>query len=199
MDAFPDALGLEVADRRVGRGEEEIGKMVGDDPVDLLGHEAVERAEPRLDVVDRDVQLGGRECAGEGGVGVAVDEDAIGLLVEDDPFDRLEHPSGLGTVRARTDLEVMPGSRHPEFLEEHVRHPGVVVLAGVDEALGDPLGRQCLRHDRRLHELGAGADDGENASLGRHPREGIGPSGEETNHHCRPRCQESGSRASRGH
>jgi len=38
--------------------------MVGDDPVDLLGHHPVEAAQSRLHVRDGDPELGGGESAG---------------------------------------------------------------------------------------------------------------------------------------
>ena len=43
----------------VGGGQEEVGGVVGQDPVDLLGHGPVERAQPRLQVGDRHVELDG--------------------------------------------------------------------------------------------------------------------------------------------
>ena len=56
----------------------------------------------------------------------------------------------------------MIGRRDLEFIEEHVRHVRVIMLAGVDEHLGDAgLFTQPERHDRRLDELRSGADDGD--------------------------------------
>ena len=54
--------------------------MVGEDAVELLGHRAVERAHPRLDVGDRDAGLRGGQPAGERRVRVAVDEHDVGPL-----------------------------------------------------------------------------------------------------------------------
>ena len=42
----------------IGRGrEEQVGKLVGDQPVDLLGHGAVERAQPGFHVADTNASL----------------------------------------------------------------------------------------------------------------------------------------------
>ena len=42
--------------------EEEVGELVGDDPVDLLGHRAVEAAQAGLDVRDRDAAASPRRA-----------------------------------------------------------------------------------------------------------------------------------------
>ena len=51
----------EVLDGGVAGAEEERGEGVDQDPVQLLGHRAVERAKPGLDVRDRDAELRRRE------------------------------------------------------------------------------------------------------------------------------------------
>ena len=43
------------------RAQQQVGEVVGQDAVELLGHRAVERAHARLDVRDRDARLRGRE------------------------------------------------------------------------------------------------------------------------------------------
>jgi hypothetical protein len=73
-----DALTGQVGDRRLARGEQQIGQPVGDEPVDLLRHPAAARSEPGLDVGDRDPELRRGQGAGEGAVRVAVDQDGIG-------------------------------------------------------------------------------------------------------------------------
>ena len=51
----PDALGGEVGPVGLGGREAEVGEVVDDDPVVLLGHRPVVAAQARLDVDERDV------------------------------------------------------------------------------------------------------------------------------------------------
>ena len=85
---MPSAAG---SPRLVGVQEEELGEVVGDDPVDLLGHRAVEAAQPRLDVADRDPELRGAERRRERRVDVAGDEHEVGPLVAQHGLEPLEH------------------------------------------------------------------------------------------------------------
>ena len=80
--AHGEAFSFKVFDAGQSGGEEQCGAVVAHDAVDLLGHGLVERAQPRLDVDDRDVDLGGGHGTGEGGVGVAIEHDIVGLLLE---------------------------------------------------------------------------------------------------------------------
>ena len=128
-----DALGAQVLDRLVAVQEEVLGELVGDDPVDLLGHRAVEAAQARLDVGDRDPHLRRGQRRRQGRVDVAGDEHQVGRLVDQDRLEALHHPRRLLGVAARADLEHVVGRRHPELLEEDLRHQPVVVLAGVDD------------------------------------------------------------------
>jgi hypothetical protein len=57
-------------------------------------------------------------------------------------------------VGARADLEVGVRLAHPEPLDEAARERPVVVLAGVQDADGDPVGLlQGGDHRRRLDEV----------------------------------------------
>ena len=69
--------------------EEKVGEPVGLDPVGLLGHVVAVAAQPRLDVEER--HPGGNRGAGAGDrrVGVAADQDRVGLLALDHPGDPL--------------------------------------------------------------------------------------------------------------
>ena len=57
MRSVGDALAAQVLVRVRARREQEVGERVGDEPIDLLGHRAVEGAEARLDVGDADAEL----------------------------------------------------------------------------------------------------------------------------------------------
>ena len=80
-DAVGDALAAEMLDGRARGTEEAVGQVVREHAIDLLRHASVEAAQTGLDVCHGDMQLGGRQCTGECGVGVAIDKDAVGTLV----------------------------------------------------------------------------------------------------------------------
>jgi len=50
-----DPLSKEILPGGLGGGEEVVGDVVGDDPVDLLGHRPVETPQAGLDMADLDV------------------------------------------------------------------------------------------------------------------------------------------------
>jgi hypothetical protein len=151
--------------------QQQVAEGVRHQPVDLLRHPAVERAEPRLDVGHRDPELHRGERAGHRRVHVA------------------DHHHGGGTGRGREQvllvggqdprrlLPVRPGAhaqRHlglsdPQIAEEDARHPLVVVLPGVDEARRErrPVRAHRPQDGRHLHEVGPGPDDVQDVHLGR--------------------------------
>ncbi len=63
-----------------GRAEQQRADVVGQHAVDFLGHAPVEGPQPRLEVGDRIMQLGGRECAGQCRIRVARHQDEIRQL-----------------------------------------------------------------------------------------------------------------------
>ncbi len=147
---------------RLGRvQEEQLGEVIGDDPVDLLRHRAVEAPQPGLDVADRDPEPGRAERRGEGRVDVAGNQDEVRSLVAKHRLQPLEHARGLLAVAARADPEHVVRLRYPELLEEDLRHRPVVVLAGVDDHRR--VGAEALpgrRDDRRhLDQVRPRADD----------------------------------------
>ena len=119
---------------RLGRvDEQELGELVGDDAVDLLGHRPVERAQARLDVSDRDEQLRGGERGGQRRVHVPGHEHDVRLRLEQHRLEPLHDRGGLLRVRSRADPERVVGVADAELLEEDLGHLAVVVLARVDE------------------------------------------------------------------
>jgi hypothetical protein len=72
-------------------------------------------------------------------VRVAVDQDHVRPLRDQQLLDRAEHLRGLSGVTAGSDAQMEVRLRDAEFLEEHVAHRAVVVLARVDEHLLVPL------------------------------------------------------------
>ena len=112
---------------------------------------------------DRDLELRGNERRRKGGVHVAVGQHEIGMQVADHRLQPLHRHGSLLSMRPRSHSEMMVGLRDPELLEEVSRHARVVVLTRVDDhVLHVPL------HERpvdgcELHEVRAGADDGQDA------------------------------------
>ena len=100
-----DALPLEVDDRGLRRAQEQRREGVRDDAVHLLGHAAVEAAQTRLDVGDRQLLLGCGERGGERRVRVAVDHDAVGPLLADRTLDADEDRPGHLGVAAGADVQ----------------------------------------------------------------------------------------------
>ena len=101
------------------------------DPVALLRHREIERAQARLDVRDRH---GARRLgAGERRVRVPVDEHPVGPLALDRGADRRLHRRGIGG----SQVEPVRRLGQPELLEEDRRHRRVPVLARVHDDLVD--------------------------------------------------------------
>jgi hypothetical protein len=124
---------LEVAPGSLRGGEEVVGDVVRDYPVDLLGHRPVEAPEAGLDVADPDVELCGRESPGHDGVGVALDEDDVGGLLHQDILDAGQDLSGLPGLGSGSDVEVVLRLGQFEFLEERPVHVIRIVLPGVQD------------------------------------------------------------------
>ncbi len=91
-------------------------------------------ADTGFDVGDGDFELGCGERPGDGGVGVAVDEDHVRLFLQEKGLELDEDIGGLSAgVASGADAEKTVGLLHVQFLEEDVGHVGAVVLSGVDE------------------------------------------------------------------
>jgi hypothetical protein len=129
------ALARQVAEGLGRGGEQQVAELVGQPPVDLLGHGVVEAAQPGLDVRERDAELGARQGGADGGVHVAVKHHQRRRIVEELPFHPHQHVRRLGGLGARPDPEVDVGLGQAELDEEDVGHPLVVVLPGVHHPL----------------------------------------------------------------
>ena len=158
-------------------GQSAVRQHVGDHPVHLLGHRAVERAQARLDVADRKAGLRRHQRARQRRVGVAVDQHHAGLLGGQHRFQPHQHRPRLLGVAARAGVDAVVGRRQPELLEEHPRQSVVVVLAGVHQHVVADL-RQRPRQWCRLDELWPVADDREDLHAGRLPGQARGEVGQ---------------------
>ena len=162
LDPPGNVLALEVGDRGRRGAEQQVGEVVGEHAIELLGHRAIEGAHARLHMGDRHARLGRGQAAGQRRVRVPVDEDDVGALRGDERPQRGEHARRLLGVRAAVDAELALGARDAELGDEDRRQLVVVVLAGVHEQLV-VLGAQQARDGSRLDELGPVSDDGEDA------------------------------------
>ncbi len=160
VHAARDALGRQVAHRDVGRAQQQVGDGVDQHAVDLLRHRPVERAQARLDVGHRQAELRGRERRRQRRVGVAVDDDPVRRRGGQHRLDALQHARGRLGVRAGADLEPVGGRRDAELVVEDARQAVVVVLPRVDHHHVSQRGERQVQR-RRLHELRAVADDGD--------------------------------------
>lgn len=158
VGALGRAAGIpEVAARVLGVGKVDIGDHVDDAAVGLLGQALVLAAVAGLHVEDGDVQALGRD-GGQAAVGVAQDEQRVGLHLHHEPVARGDDVAhGLAQVGAH-GVQVDVGFVQRQVAEEDAVERVVVVLPGVRQqavevaaALLDDLGQ--------ADDLGAGAHD----------------------------------------
>jgi hypothetical protein len=104
---------------RLGRvDEQQLGDGVGHDPVDLLGHRAVEAAQAGLDVADRHVELGRDERGRHRRVHVARHQHDVRLHLDQHRLQPLHQAGGLLRMRAGADLEPVVRLADAELVEE---------------------------------------------------------------------------------
>ena len=164
------ALGEQVV-ARLGRvDEEQLRELVGDDAVQLLRQRPVERAQARLDVAERNLELRRGDRGRHRRVDVARDEHHVGLGLEQHRLEPLHDARGLLRVRAGSDPERIVGLADPELLEEDLGQLPVVVLPRVHEdvleLVAAPL--QLGRDRRDLHHVRPRADDRQDLAPRRH-------------------------------
>ncbi len=113
LDAAGDVLALEVRHRGRRGAEQQIGEVVGENAVELLGHRAVERPHAGLDVCDRHVGERRGQAARERRVRVAVDEDGVRTLGGEQRAERGEHARRLLACSCRRRCRARaPGAGH---------------------------------------------------------------------------------------
>ena len=94
LHACGDSLPGQILDRGAGRTVKDRAHMIAEHAVDLLRHPAIERTQPRFHVGQRECAACRGQCAGQGGVGVAIDQHGSGSFREEDRHQSLHHPSG---------------------------------------------------------------------------------------------------------
>lgn len=107
------------------------------------------------------MQLHRRQRSGQRAVGIAVHQRPIRFFLKQHALNHLDHPPGVLAMRAAADAEVIVGARDVEFIEEHVAHIGVVMLAGMHQHLAHrrAMLAERPRHHGGLDELRAGTHD----------------------------------------
>ena len=133
-----DPLGQQILHAIGGRGEEQVGDVVGQDTIRLLWHRAIAAPEPRLHMCHPKVHFRCRDRRRQGRVHIAVHEHQVGPFARQHRFHRRHHRCGLCGVGARSDGEVVLGSRDLEIHEKRVGHGHVVVLARVHDDVFEP-------------------------------------------------------------
>ena len=161
-DLAGDLLAPQRLRRPLGGAQQQRRRVVGEHPVELLGHRPVVGAHARLDVGDRDAELRAGQGSGERRVRVAVHQQHVRPLLRDQRLERRQHARRLPGVGAAAEVEMMVGSWKLQLVEEDAGELVVVVLAGVDEHLTRALAQSG--GDRgSLHKLRPVAYDGEYA------------------------------------
>jgi hypothetical protein len=176
------------------RGEMQRGDPGDQPPVQLLGEGSrqVSRAQPRLDVADRNAAMEGGQGAGCGRRRVALHQQQLRGALREQGVEPLEHPGGHGRggLSGAHDLQIVvdPDAELGREGVEQVR-----VLGGRHRLYRQPIPRLEGTQDRRqLDDLGPGPEEAEHpfhAGEGSHSRRsrgpGLGPGRGSPNFECR--------------
>ena len=167
-----DALAREVVMSRALGRVEQIRDLVGQHPVDLLRHRAVETSQPRLHVRHRHALLHRDQRAGERRIDVADDEDAGGMVRVEHRLEAPHHFGRLHRMRSGTDLQVDVRWRQTEAREQLIVHVDIVVLARMDEHRRQHriVHGERAQNGRHLHEVGTCTHHAKHGAGGGEPR-----------------------------
>jgi hypothetical protein len=133
--------------------------MIGQNTIDLFRHPPIERPQAGFHMSNRNVKLRCREGARQRRIGIAINDNPIGLFRFHDRLDRDEHPSRHFAVVTPVDVKIVLRRGYTQFIEEYVRHISIEVLAGMHHNLGESFGFPNRPTERgRLDELRAGTD-----------------------------------------
>ncbi len=109
---------------------------------------------------NRYLKFGGRQGAGQRRIGIAIDQDGIGLFGHQHGFDAFGHTARHRAMAQTMDIQMIsrPGNRH--LLEKNVRHAGIEMLTRMEDFLLYPrMGRDGAADHGGLDELRPRADD----------------------------------------
>ena len=133
-------LPQEVPAGMFGVDEIEVGDVVDEPPVRLLGHVEIEAAVAGLHVEHRHAHAPGHD-RGQAAVRVSEDEDGVRTHLTEHPLGPDERPAEDGAERRGVDPEVVVRGPQLQLVEEDLVELVVVVLAGVDQHVLEPRRR----------------------------------------------------------
>src|SRR5262249_16376091 len=120
-----------------GGRKKNLAELICDDSILLFRLRNLAAAATSLDMRKRDIQSGGEQRPGEGGIGIAIDEDPIRVDGAQDGFDTRHHPCELRTCRAGTDSEIEIRCGNLHLIEKDAGDVAVVVLTGMKNLVLD--------------------------------------------------------------
>jgi hypothetical protein len=144
------------------RGEQPVGKRIGDDAVGFLRHGSVEAPQAGFHVGHADAELGGRQGGGERRVDVADDHHGVGAVGAELLLQALHDFGDLPHVCARADSQVDVRLGDVELAEERLAHSLIVVLPGVYQSRAQVELAHGANQRRDLHEIRSRARDERN-------------------------------------
>ena len=86
-------------------------------------------------MIDRNVQLHGGQRPCKGGVGIAIDQEAVRLLGEEDLFNPRQHGAGHPAMSPALNAQIIVRLRNAQLLKKDTGHIRVVVLSRVQQNL----------------------------------------------------------------
>jgi hypothetical protein len=99
VNPFGNSFFPKVFDGCCGWSKQQRGKMICDYAVDFFRHISIEAAKTRFNVGHGEVELGRGKRTGESGVGIAIDKDCVGFLLQQHLLDPSQHFTCLSPVR----------------------------------------------------------------------------------------------------
>src|SRR5579875_2104119 len=135
--------------------------MVRKNTIDLFRHRTIERSTTGFDVRQRYAQLGGDHCSGQRRIRVAVDDHAIRLFLYQNGLQPAHHLARLHALRCRPDAKSVRRLGDLELVKENVGHVAVVMLARMNDGIGDTKPCQHGSEHRGFYELRARTDHGD--------------------------------------
>ena len=159
--ALSQTLAPEVVHRGFVRRQKQVGAVVHEHPVDFFRHGAVEAAQAGFDVGNRYLELRCGQRAGQRRVRVAEDRHQVWPPRQDFALDTFQGARRHFAMRPRPDAKVHVRLGDVQLAKEARRHAIVVVLARVHQRLAMAAPARLSRKRRKLDELRARTNDGE--------------------------------------
>lgn len=105
---------------------------------------------------NRDIQFAGGNGTYQRRIGIAIDEEPVRSLLQQNTLNLRYHSAGFLPMRPTADAKVVVWLGDIKLTEKYARHEFVVMLAGMDDNFGHTLCfSQLCRNSGCLDELGA--------------------------------------------